>query len=50
METVWRKQVGDTRPLRSAIKPLRRKLGDEAGSPTYIFNQPRVGYLLGAKV
>lgn len=50
MQTVWRKKGAvDTRPLRSAIKSLRRKLGDEAGNPTYIFNQPRVGYRLRAK-
>ncbi len=50
LRTVWRKQGGDTRPLRSAIKTLRRKLGDDARRPTYIFNQPRVGYRLGAGV
>ena len=51
LQTVWRRSVpGDTRPLRSAIKSLRRKLGDEAGNPTYIFNQPRVGYRLGANI
>ncbi|MDE2888038.1 MAG: response regulator [Gemmatimonadota bacterium] len=48
LQTVWHKQGGkDTRPLRSAIKSLRRKLNDEAGNPTYIFNHPRVGYRLG---
>lgn len=47
LQTVWRKQRGDTRSLRSAIKSLRRKLGDKADNPTYIFNQPRVGYRLG---
>ena len=49
LQAIWRKNVGgDTVVLRSAIKSLRRKLGDEAGSPTYIFNQPRIGYRLGA--
>ena len=38
---------GDSRPLRSAVKTLRRKLGDDADNPTYIFNQPRVGYRMG---
>ena len=48
LETVWRRKGGgDTRSLRSAIKSLRHKLGDEAANPTYIFNQPRVGYGLG---
>lgn len=31
-------------PLRTAIKNLRRALGDHANSPIYIFNEPRVGY------
>lgn len=51
LQTVWRKQRGgDTRPLRSVIKSLRRKLGDDADSPTYILNQPHVGYRLGTDV
>ena len=33
----------DSRPLRTAVKNLRRKLGDDADSPTYIFTEPRVG-------
>ena len=35
---------GDSRPVRTAVKNLRRKLGDDANSPTYIFTEPRVGY------
>ena len=27
-----------------AAKCLRRKLGDDVDSPTYIFTEPRVGY------
>ena len=50
LRTVWRKQGGDSRSLRSTIKSLRRKLGDDADNPTYIFNQPRIGYRLGANV
>ncbi|MDE0197967.1 MAG: helix-turn-helix domain-containing protein, partial [Caldilineaceae bacterium] len=34
----------DLRPLRTAVKTLRRKLGDDASRPTYIFTEPRVGY------
>ena len=30
--------------VRSVIKNVRRKLGDDADNPTYIFNEPRVGY------
>lgn len=48
LQKVWRKRSGrDTRPIRSAIKSVRRKLGDDANAPTYIFNEPRVGYRLG---
>lgn len=48
LQRVWRKRSGgDTRPLRSAVKTLRRKLGDDAGNPSYIFNEPGVGYRLG---
>ena len=32
------------RLARTAAKQLRRKLGDAANNPTYILNEPRVGY------
>ena len=35
---------GDLRPMRTIVRKLRRKLGDDAGNPTYIFTEPRVGY------
>ena len=35
---------GDLRPMRTVISGLRRKLGDDADNPTYIFTEPRVGY------
>ena len=31
-------------PVRAIVRRLRRKLGDDADNPTYIFNEPRVGY------
>ena len=34
----------DSRLLRSFIKKLRGKLGDDADNPVYIFTEPRVGY------
>ena len=37
---------GDTRLLRAFVKSLRRKLGDDANSPSYIFTEPGVGYRL----
>ena len=39
---------GDLRPMRTALRKLRRKLGDDANNPTYIFTEPRVGYRLAA--
>ena len=30
--------------MRTAAKQLRRKLGDDANHPTYILNEPRIGY------
>ena len=35
---------GDVRPMRTVISEIRRKLGDDANNPTYIFTEPRVGY------
>ena len=34
----------DVRPMRTIIRSLRRKLGDNAENPTYIFTELRVGY------
>ncbi len=35
---------GDARLVRAVVKRLRRKLGDDANSPTYVVTEPRVGY------
>ncbi len=35
---------GNLRTLRTHLMHLRRKLGDDAENPTYIFAEPRVGY------
>ncbi len=40
----------DLRPLRTAVKTLRRKLGDDASNPTYIFTEPRVGYRMARSI
>ena len=37
----------DRRTLRSTVKSIRRKLGDQARNPTCIFNESKVGYRLG---
>ena len=34
----------DVRPMRTSISSIRRKLGDAADNPTYIFTELRVGY------
>ena len=31
-------------PMRTIVNKLRRKLGDDADNPVYIFTEPRVGY------
>ena len=42
---VWgSRKASDARGVRAIVKRLRRKLGDDADSPTYIFTEPRVGY------
>ena len=35
---------GHSGPVRTVVKNLRSKLGEEADNPSYIFNEPRVGY------
>ena len=45
LQRVWGMQVlGDSRIVRSFVKKLRRKLGDDARNPTYIFTESRIGY------
>ena len=48
LQRVWETwDTGDTRRLRTAVKNIRRKLGEDARLPVYIFNQPGDGYRLG---
>ncbi len=45
LKRVWRADAdADPRPMRTAVSSLRRKLGDDAEEPTYLFTQLRVGY------
>ncbi|MCY4438154.1 MAG: ATP-binding protein [Chloroflexi bacterium] len=45
LERVWGEMgSGDLRPMRTIVRKLRGKLGDDARNPTYIFTEPRVGY------
>ncbi|MCY4664811.1 MAG: response regulator transcription factor, partial [Acidimicrobiaceae bacterium] len=48
MSRVWSTREPDgSSVMRAYIRRLRRKLGETADNPTYIFNEPRVGYRLG---
>ena len=45
LRRVWgEEKTSSSGPVRNIVNRLRRKLGDDAGDPTYIFNRPRVGY------
>ena len=45
LRRVWSPgKPGSLRALRTLLVGLRRKLGDDAANPTYIFAEPRVGY------
>ena len=45
LQQIWGKEPGSNlRPMRTAVSSIRRKLGDDADDPTYIFTEPRVGY------
>ena len=45
LQRVWgEKTDSDVRAMRTIVSSLRRKLGDDADNPAYIFTEPRVGY------
>ena len=45
LRRVWgAEHAGDLRPMRTIVSSIRRKLGDDADQPTYIFTEPRIGY------
>ena len=45
LRNVWRlPESANTLRVRAVVTKLRPKLGDNADNPTYIFNEPRVGY------
>ena len=49
LRRVWSPgRPGNLRVMRTHLKHLRRKLGDDAANPTYIFAEPRVGYRMMA--
>ena len=43
-----RKSAGDSRLVRAVVKRIRRKLGDDAARPAYIFTERGVGYRMPA--
>ena len=45
LKRVWNpKKPGNKQVMRTHLMRLRRKLGDDAAKPKYIFSEPRVGY------
>ena len=45
LDRVWGERGGvSLRPMRTIVNKLRRRLGDDADNPTYIFTEPRVGF------
>ncbi len=45
LQRVWGPDKGeDSGPVRNIVKRLRRKLGEDASDPAFIFAVPRVGY------
>ena len=45
LERIWGAgHAAGTAPVRNIVSRLRRKLGDSASDPRYIFNESRVGY------
>ncbi len=45
LDRVWRERSGDDlRPMRTIVRRLRIKLGDDADNPAYIFTERHVGY------
>ena len=48
LRRIWgRQRGGDLRRVRTLVKRLRRKLGDDADEPRYIFTEHGVGYRVG---
>ena len=45
LERVWGgRSDGNIRPMHTMVSKLRRKLGEDAANPAYIFTEPRVGF------
>ena len=47
LQRVWGPEYsGDAQLVRTMVKKIRRKLGEEGSAPKYIMTQPRVGYMM----
>ena len=47
LERVWRERgCSNVWSVRTMVSKQQRKLGDDAGNPTYIFTEPPVGFLM----
>lgn len=47
LKLVWGEEYsGETELVRSMVRSLRHKLGDDARNPRYVFTEPQVGYHL----
>ena len=49
LRRVWgHDNSGESGPVRTIVKRLRRKLGDHSDKPTYIFTKRGIGYWMAA--
>ena len=48
LRRIWGLRAGQkSKAVRTCVKKLRQKLGDNGANPTYMFNQRGVGYRMG---
>ena len=48
LRDVWRERPGDAKHVRTFVKRLRRRLGDDAAKPAYILTARGLGYRMAA--
>ena len=48
LRDVWGERRGDAKHVRTYVKRLRRKLGDDVAKPSYILTARGLGYRMGA--
>ena len=47
LRRVWGRRTGDPKLVRTVVKNLRRKLGDDAAGPGYVVTERGIGYRIG---